>query len=371
MAPLRALLLNENIGGHAAMHQHIRATITAHEDVEAHVVDVPPPGLLRKVVGAAIPGLGRLDADLQPLRYQLAQSAWVRRRLGRDVADADVLHAYTQNAVLLDVSTLRLLPTVVGLDSTNEQNSSTLPYRRATAATARATALTKVLERRVFDAATLLVAQSEWAAASLVDDYGVDRARIRVIPYGIVVSEPLPPIARERPRILFVGTSLDRKGGRLLLDVWRSRLRDRADLVLVTLEEVAPEPGLTVLRDVRPGDGKLAEIFRATSVFAFPSEIDKSSYAVVEAMAAGVPVVTTTTGALPELVGDGVAGLLVPPQDGRALADALEHVLADEARRVALGAAARARVAARFDARVTTAAMVAVLHEAVDRYTPR
>ena len=95
------------------------------------------------------------------------------------------------------------------------------------------------LERRVYAAADALVVKSRWAEASLRDDYGVDPARIRVIPYGIAVPEP-PAVDRDADLIAFIGRSMTRKGGWLLLEAWRRRLRPHARLLLVTPEPVPP-----------------------------------------------------------------------------------------------------------------------------------
>ena len=70
---------------------------------------------------------------------------------------------------------------------------------------------------------------------------------------------------------------------------------------------------------------------------------------VLEAMAAGLPVVASAVGGVPEIVADGATGLLVPPDDAAALAAALEQLLADAALRRRLGAAGRERVRVRFD----------------------
>ena len=70
-----------------------------------------------------------------------------------------------------------------------------------------------------------------------------------------------------------------------------------------------------------------------SAVFALPSEIDKSPYSVLEAMFAGLPVVSTDVGGIPEMVVDGETGFLVPPDDDVAIADAIEKLLADDALR--------------------------------------
>lgn len=363
---LRATFLNENVGGHATMHLAIREALAEDATVDATFVDVPAPGLPRKLVAAPVPGLGALDLDLHPLRSQLAAASVARRAVGGSLDDADVVHVYSQNAGLLLSDVLAGMPSVVSTDATNQQNAFRLPQRRPTWATDLALVPTRAFERRVFEAATLVGAKSEWVAASMQATYGVERSRIRIIPFGITIRAQDHRGSDGLPRITFVGRSMARKGGSLLLDVWRDHLRESAVLTLVTLEDVPPEPGLEVRRDVRPGDGKIETILAETDVFAFPTELDTFGYAAIEAMAAGVPVVATRTGGVPEVVADGVTGLLVDPGDGDQLREALQRLLRNPGERLAMGEAGRVRAETRFDARVTTAQLVEVLREAVD-----
>ena len=366
--PIRALFLNENLGGHGTMHLHLRRSIDAHHpDVTATFLDVPRPGLVRRLAGAPVPGLDRLDADLQSVRYQLAQSAAIRRPLRRAAPAHDVVHVYSQNCALLSAGLLRSVPAVVSTDTTNSINAYQLPYRAPGRFTAAGLVPAMALEKRVFAAATLVVGQSEDAARQL-EDYGVARDRIRVIPFGITVGPLVRHPERGLPRVTFVGTTMDRKGGWALLRAFQESLQDRCRLTLVTRDPVPPAPGVEVISDAKLGDGVVARLLTETAVFALPTEIDKSSYSVLEAMAAGVPVVTTNVGAMPEMVPDGVAGILVPPGDGRALATAIGSLLADEEKRRRMGAAGRLRVVERFDARRTTTALLDVLEEARHRH---
>ncbi len=369
-APLRALLVNENLGGHASMHLYIREALRDVPELAADVVDVPRAGLARKLLAAPVPGLASRDLDLAPLRAQLLQSAWVRRVLERRAGAYDVVHVYTQSTALLSADQLRTRPSVVSTDGTGTQNAYHLPYRRPTRWTASQARAARRFEDGVYEAATLLVAQSHWAARSLVDDYGVPAERVRVIQFGV----PIPPAVprRERdglPLVTFVGKSLERKGGVRLLRTFREHLRGRCELNLVTLEHVAPEPGVVVHNDFRPGDPRLVDLLSRSAVFAFPSDMDNSPYSVVEAMVAGLPVVATRVGGVPEMVVDGETGVLVGDDDAQ-LAAAIASLLDDPDRRREMGLAARRRAEERYDARTTTRALASVLSEAVERFQP-
>jgi glycosyltransferase involved in cell wall biosynthesis len=369
--PLRALFVNENIGGHGALHQYLRAAIEGHPEVAATFFDVPPRSGARRLAGARVPGLDRLDLDLQPLRAQLAQSAAVRRYLLRRLGSYDVLHLYTHNAGLLSTDLLRRAPSVVSLDATDTQNAHNRP-RRSTRWTPLTTSATRVVESRVYAAATMVVSHSEWAADSL-RDYGVPEERLRIVRFGVPFRDVLTPkVARESgalPEVTFVGGTMTRKGGWELLEVFRRHLRGMCVLNLVTREEVPAEPGVRVFGDFRPGDARLTELLAHSAVFALPTEADASPFAVLEAMAAGLPVVTTRVGGLPEMVEDGVSGVLVDAGDGDALATAISQLLVNEGDRTAMGAAARQRVRERYTLEASTVALLRVLGEAVSRHS--
>jgi glycosyltransferase involved in cell wall biosynthesis len=88
-------------------------------------------------------------------------------------------------------------------------------------------------------------------------------------------------------------------------------------------------------------------LLAAADVFVLSSRSEGAPLSVLEAMAAGVPVVASAVGGVPEIVGD--AGLLVPPEDPDALAAAIDRLLADGPLRCRLGTAGRDRVRERFD----------------------
>jgi glycosyltransferase involved in cell wall biosynthesis len=361
---VKVLFVNENIGGHATVHHHLRAALELRSDVEAVFVDGDPPGPFRRVVGASLPVLGKLDLDLQPLRAQLAHSAHLRRSVQRLAETVDVVHVYSQNAALSWPDVLRRHPSVVSSDTTNMRNAYRLPYRRPTRFTPHALRPTLFFERRVLDAADLVIANSEWAAESMQQDYQVGPDRLEVFPFGI--TAPATPQRRElsRPSIAFLGRQFDRKGGRELVEAWRRWCSDRADLVLITQDRLQPEPGVRVINDLEPGDGRLWDVLADVSILAFPSTIDQAPNAVIEAMASALPVVAGPTAAVVEMVVDGETGLLVQPDDVDALGRALARLVDDAALRRRLGDAARRRFEERYDATASTDRLIDVLHRA-------
>ena len=141
---------------------------------------------------------------------------------------------------------------------------------------------------------------------------------------------------------------MQRKGGFALLRAYRNRLRGKCILNLVTPEAVEPMEGVRVWADFHPGDPRLVEMLYRSSVFALPSEIDKSPYSVLEGMFAGLPVVSTDVGGIPEMVVDGETGFLVPPGDTQAIAERLEVLARDPALRGSMGETGRERVLRRY-----------------------
>jgi glycosyltransferase involved in cell wall biosynthesis len=99
---------------------------------------------------------------------------------------------------------------------------------------------------------------------------------------------------------------------------------------------------------VARGDAKHAVLGRAWA-FALPSYFEGMPMSILEAMAAGVPVVATNVGGIPMAV-DERCGVLIPPRDAARLSQSLIEILGDASRRKAMGAAARERAARHFSA---------------------
>lgn len=104
-------------------------------------------------------------------------------------------------------------------------------------------------------------------------------------------------------------------------------------------------------------------LIRHFELFVFPSHLEGLGTSVLDAMALGKPVVATRAGGIPEAVEDGVTGLLVPPCDSIALAQAIRHLLQHPELQVKFGEAGRSRVEQKFTAKHMAEQTIQVYHQ--------
>jgi glycosyltransferase involved in cell wall biosynthesis len=192
----------------------------------------------------------------------------------------------------------------------------------------------------------LLIAPSEFLARALVRS-GLAAEKVRVVAYGV----PISPDARLLgSHVLFAGRLADEKGIGTLLQA--AALAPDVPIVIAGDGPLAPE--------VRRHNGSIRYVgqlkepelvaLRREAMFSVvPSECHEvMPFSVLESLAAGLPVVTTSLGGLPEVVDDGVTGLVVGPHDAPALASAMQRLSRDRAFLAALGASARRIAEERF-----------------------
>ncbi|MDE3085542.1 MAG: glycosyltransferase family 4 protein [Acidobacteriota bacterium] len=215
---------------------------------------------------------------------------------------------------------------------------------------------------------------SRFVVEEVLAELGAEADRVRLVPYGVpshafhtagtpasatgarTVADAGVSLPTGTTRyVLAIGTLEPRKDLPTLVRAFDGVAAGRPDLALVLAG--APGWGTAALDDaveamrfharvVRPGyldDAQLAALLAGAALLAYPSLYEGFGFPPLEAMAAGVPVVATDVGSIPEVVGD--AGVLVSAGDGDALAGAMAGVLDDHDRRAALVAAGLRRAA--------------------------
>lgn len=210
---------------------------------------------------------------------------------------------------------------------------------------------------------------------------GLPESRLRLVPNGVDTDRFRPAEAGERDDccrelgldpsfkwVAFVGFFSRDKNPDLLFDAWRAlppAVREGTGLVFAgATESKYHEVDSTLAQQIRADASRLGlservrflgelpaveRLYRTADVLAMPSTREAFGMVLVEAMASGLSVVAThIPGVTDTIVEDGVTGLLTPPRDRDALAAALDRLLTDRASAAAMGARARASVAARY-----------------------
>lgn len=357
--PLRLLVIDEGVLGHRTLKAQLEAVLATLPGVEATMATVPPPSRLgRLFVRKWIRGS---DADLQALRWRLRWSWQARRLLKRHRGKVDVALINTQASALLAKGPMRELPTILSIDATVGQFTA-LEYTPHDRWTPRQLRLMQRLERRALRAAAAAMPWTEWNAAALDSEYGLEDLRTEAIHPGLDAGwwgEAAARRPRDRPgtmRVLFVGNDVERKGLPALIEAVAA-LGGEAVLDVVSGDEIEERDFVRVHRGVTAGSERLRELYAEADVFALPTHADAVPWAVLEAMAAGLPVVASEVGAIPELLG--TSGEVVPPGDAEALAAALRR-LSDPERRLEMGEAARERVHENYDNALQTPRILAL-----------
>jgi glycosyltransferase involved in cell wall biosynthesis len=208
-----------------------------------------------------------------------------------------------------------------------------------------------LLERRNARRAPLVLSTSRYCCDRIRHHYGVSSERLALVPEGIdlelwqpsAVPADLAAVdARRDPfTVLCVARQYPRKRIRDLIEAF-ARVREREPRARLVVIGDGPEhevlrqsvrkwalQGCVQLLGALPDDAAVRAWYGRASLFCLPSEQEGFGIVFLEAMASGLPVVSTTAAAIPEVVPDGEAGLLVPPRDPAALAEALLRLLQD------------------------------------------
>jgi MMP alpha-(1->4)-mannosyltransferase len=237
-----------------------------------------------------------------------------------------------------------------------------------------------VFMHRVVQAALDLVITDSAAASRQVQQYvGVPESKMRVVYLGVDTDNfhPRPEIPKRPKTLIYVGTTEDKKKGFLFMIQALAILRKTRDVRLIVvdkpLEDLWSAPDLVDRYHVvdaveftgRLSYEQLAERYCSAEIAVVASTYEGFGLPAVEAMASGVPVVSTDGGSLPEVVADGQTGIVVPARDPEAMAKAIARLMDDPDLRERMGKAGQEWVEKRFTWRRAAEDTVAVYREAI------
>jgi glycosyltransferase involved in cell wall biosynthesis len=348
--------------GHVTHSSNLQTCLAQQERIDATWLPIP-----FEVAGAA-----RL-VPLLRTNWSVRASWRARRALGQALTRAthDALLFHSQVTSLFSVDLMRRYPSIVSLDATPINfDTMAASYSHQAAGTGFIDRQKYEMNRRAFQAAAGLVTWSEWARKSLATDYGINPARVRVIAPGAAaeffdIGERRQALGQTKdgpPRVLFVGGDFARKGGPDLLDA----LPAGCELDIVTKEHIEPRPNVRVHHGVGPNSPELRRLFEAADLFVLPSQGECLALVLMEATAAGLPVITTQVGALAEAVLPGESGIVVPVADVTALRSALQTLVTDSSLRQRMGNAGHRLAKQKFNARANNQSILDLVADVAD-----
>ena len=221
-----------------------------------------------------------------------------------------------------------------------------------------------------------IVTVSEASRTEIQRYFGIPEKNVPVVYNGTDsdLFKPVPGTPRDCD-LLFVGRTEDRKKGLptllqamallppgIRLKIVDGRIPDDG-LVIRTINRLGIQDRVTLQREMLTRT-ELVRAYSTARAAVVPSIFEGFGFPASEAMSCGLPVIANAAGALPEVVGsDGHAGLLVPPRNPRAMADAIEQLLSDPARCERMGRAARKRIQQAFQWRGAAAGLIDVFED--------
>jgi glycosyltransferase involved in cell wall biosynthesis len=215
------------------------------------------------------------------------------------------------------------------------------------------------MQKRVSKSLPRIITVSESAKEDISRDFNISKEKFNVVPNGINTDlfYPISDIKREPNRVIVTNSADTPLKGLLFLFRAVAKLAKNQDIQVTVVGEPKKDGSIVKLvRELNIGhridftgridDQEFVRQYARATVAVVPSVYEGFGLPVGEAMACGVPVISTTGGALPEVVGD--AGVLVPPADSAALAGAIDELFKNPQRARNLGVAGYRRVQEHF-----------------------
>ena len=360
---MNVAFVNENTLGHTSYLPRFVDSLNSHPEWGCRAIRLDATPLPPELRGAerGIRGLSRFGLDWQIARWRKAASIHAALLLQRAQMQGriDAIIVNTQSVGLEIPRRFPEIPCWVALDATFEQLARS-PWFTSTDLARWFHPFTlgwlRNRERELYAHAKGFLPWSDVAAQSLRKEYKIADQRIMIFPPSL--EDPLPVPYPERSntkhKILFIGGDFRRKGGQMLVDIWRECFQSQAELHVVTRTQLPQEPGLHVHVGVEAGSMKWRSLWNSADLFVFPSRLETFGIVLVEAMAFGVPIISTNTGAAADFLADGGAGILLSSLTPNLLRDAIHKLISSPETRARFSSNGRARYMQDFELTANT-----------------
>lgn len=247
----------------------------------------------------------------------------------------------------------------------------------------------RIFEEKMLERAKKIIAVSHFTKRELLEYYKIREDKIRVIHNGVDVNKFKPAPDKRKVKealgfnpddlaIVSVGRLYARKGLFTLIESMPAVVKrfknakfiisgkgqsDEMRKLIAHAEKLGVKNNI-IFTGYYP-DKKLPKLYQAADVFAFSTFYEHHPFAVLEALATGLPVVTTTVGGIPETIESDKNGFLVEPFNPRQFADRILYLFEHPAEAAEMGALARKTVEERFDWRIVVKKVLKVYDEAL------
>jgi len=346
--------------------EHLLASIVRHLDADRYesvVCCIQERGALAAMIEAG--GVPVICLDRRGKRFSIGTVLALARLMREQRIDLVHCHLYHANLYGRLAARLAGIPAIATVHNTYVRRK----WHRS------------LLNRWLGRGRGLVIAVSAEARSDVIEHDRLGPGRVLLLPNGIDLSRVDTPLSQAAAKqrlgyatddflIGCIGRLEEQKGHAniiralgLMLQTAPEDLQRRLRLLIVgggrlrgELERVAAAAGVRFAGS----RSDVAEILRSLDLYVMPSLWEGLSLAMLEAMAAGLPVIISDVGGAAEVLGDGEFGIRVPPGDVAALARAVMALVQDEAERRRLGAAAQRRVREHYDLRERVARLEAV-----------
>lgn len=353
--PVRTLFLHITQVGFGTTTANLEHFANARPDLDAVHVRLVMPLWLRAWCKQAPFRTG--EWEFLQLRHMLGWSRHLSRLVGGPgsllpLERFDVVHVMTQQRAGFIRSSAARRAHAAGTRFAVNIDATLRGWEAMRRRGRSAPALDWSLERKIYSAADMVACASRWCAASVVNDYSVDERKAVIHKPCARLESIGPRIPHGGPlRLLFVGGHWQDKGGPRLLQWHQQRWADRAELHIVSATAPRDASARNVMWHGRVEHSVLlGQILPQMDVFVVPTKWDTFMIAAQEAQAAGLPVVTTRCGGVPEVVDHGVTGFVCDHDDDAQFIGAVEKLMTDAELRKRMSLAAQSRARERLSA---------------------